>query len=398
MHRALRRLAALLVLAIPVSFIGRAGATWGPPPPAPPRRRARSRLRRWRSVKADEERAESAVVLVVLDGVRWQEVFGGADRALARERGLNPLAWASPRTLLPNVSAPARDTRDRARRARARRRHCRHRAAVHLAAGVPGDLRRAPRSGLRQQRLRAPTGAHLRRRRARFERRRRRRGGRLVAEHRARGRRPIPSRLVADAGRHRVEAGRVLRADEATAALLDAASARQAVPGRGRLPARRHHGDGCAARPDDPAPAVSLRGPRRRRRVRAPQRLPRLPRGHPRFRRVPGRPLRDARQHGGARAAHDRTRHGGPRARLRLQGPRCGAIPSRAASGCSPRAATSTGTASSPRPRRHTLSDVAPTVRALLGIRGEGDAHRRGRRFPGNPRRAMIVVSAWRIP
>jgi hypothetical protein len=51
-----------------------------------------------------EDRTESAVVLVVLDGVRWQEVFGGADRAIAsRQRGPNPIAWANPRALMPNL-------------------------------------------------------------------------------------------------------------------------------------------------------------------------------------------------------------------------------------------------------------------------------------------------------
>jgi hypothetical protein len=53
--------------------------------------------------RAGDERTTSAVVLVVLDGVRAQEVFGGADRDLARGRGLNPLAWANPRDLTPNL-------------------------------------------------------------------------------------------------------------------------------------------------------------------------------------------------------------------------------------------------------------------------------------------------------
>jgi hypothetical protein len=104
-HRALRRLAALLVLAIPVSFVGRAGSTWGAAPlgTVPPRPARDFDATPLASERTAEERAESAVVLVVLDGVRWQEVFGGADRALARERGLNPLAWANPRALVPNL-------------------------------------------------------------------------------------------------------------------------------------------------------------------------------------------------------------------------------------------------------------------------------------------------------
>ena len=47
--------------------------------------------------RADEERTESAVVLVVLDGVRAQEIFGGADRALAPRARPEPLAPGPPR-------------------------------------------------------------------------------------------------------------------------------------------------------------------------------------------------------------------------------------------------------------------------------------------------------------
>jgi hypothetical protein len=52
---------------------------------------------------AGDERTESAVVLVVLDGVRSQEVFGGSDRAMARQRPSAPLASAGPRALMPNL-------------------------------------------------------------------------------------------------------------------------------------------------------------------------------------------------------------------------------------------------------------------------------------------------------
>jgi hypothetical protein len=95
----------LLALAIPVSFVGRAGSTWGASPSssAQPRDPRAFEAAPLAVDRLGEERAESAVVLVVLDGVRWQEVFGGADRTLARERGLNPLAWASARALMPNV-------------------------------------------------------------------------------------------------------------------------------------------------------------------------------------------------------------------------------------------------------------------------------------------------------
>jgi hypothetical protein len=85
-HRALRRLASLLVLAIPLSFVGRAESTWGAAPAAsvPPRAPRAFEDAPLASERANEERAESAVVLVVLDGVRWQEIFGAADRSSAR--------------------------------------------------------------------------------------------------------------------------------------------------------------------------------------------------------------------------------------------------------------------------------------------------------------------------
>jgi hypothetical protein len=44
-------------------------------------------------------RATDAVVLVTIDGVRWQEIFDGVDGALAGDAGVGP----APRALLPNV-------------------------------------------------------------------------------------------------------------------------------------------------------------------------------------------------------------------------------------------------------------------------------------------------------
>jgi hypothetical protein len=101
----LQRLVALLVLAVPIALVGLAGATWGAARtsgerPREPHELAISALA---AARGDEDRDESAVVLVVLDGVRWQEVFYGADRAMARQRGMNPLAWANPRDLMPNL-------------------------------------------------------------------------------------------------------------------------------------------------------------------------------------------------------------------------------------------------------------------------------------------------------
>lgn len=52
--------------------------------------------------RSDDDRAETSVVIVVLDGVRWQDVFGGADRAVAGRRLTRP-EWANPRGLMPNL-------------------------------------------------------------------------------------------------------------------------------------------------------------------------------------------------------------------------------------------------------------------------------------------------------
>ena len=105
-HSALRGLLALLVVVgIPLSPGGFAGITWGAGPTGPVAiREARTlTMSELGHERGSEERAESAVVLVVLDGVRWQEVFSGADRGLANVRGNSPLAWANPRALMPNM-------------------------------------------------------------------------------------------------------------------------------------------------------------------------------------------------------------------------------------------------------------------------------------------------------
>jgi hypothetical protein len=104
-HRALRRLAALLMFAAPTSLVAWGGVTWGAARDARPIERE---ARRFEPLPMpvehmQDERTTSAVVLVVLDGVRAQELFGGADRNLARGRGLNPLVWANPRDLTPNL-------------------------------------------------------------------------------------------------------------------------------------------------------------------------------------------------------------------------------------------------------------------------------------------------------
>lgn len=179
-----------------------------------------------------EERAESAVVLVVLDGVRWQEVFGGADRTLARQRGLNPLAWASPRALMPNLHHLV-DTQG-------------------MAIGAPGHGAEMVTAG--SQRISLPSYREI------FTGKAdpgcqsndcSRPLGRTVADDVydmtgprevaviaswpkiARAASAEPSRFVLTTGRKLVGQGDVLRADEVIASLLDTGTHTSAFPGEG---------------------------------------------------------------------------------------------------------------------------------------------------------------------
>jgi hypothetical protein len=43
------------------------------------------------------------VIIVTIDGVRWQEVFGGVDATLARSAGMSACAVTGPEALMPNV-------------------------------------------------------------------------------------------------------------------------------------------------------------------------------------------------------------------------------------------------------------------------------------------------------
>jgi hypothetical protein len=101
----MRRLAAPLVVAPLLFLLGRAGTTWGASsePHAPLRAPHRFEASPLATARDDPERAESAVVLVVLDGVRWQDVFSGADRALVHARDSDAVAWENPRSLMPNL-------------------------------------------------------------------------------------------------------------------------------------------------------------------------------------------------------------------------------------------------------------------------------------------------------
>ncbi len=105
MHSAIRRFTALFVLAAPLAL---SGATSGSASARTERTESAIEPRTLTTTPlatahVEEERAESAVVLVVLDGVRWQEVYGGVDRALARQHGVSPSAWANPGDLMPNL-------------------------------------------------------------------------------------------------------------------------------------------------------------------------------------------------------------------------------------------------------------------------------------------------------
>lgn len=48
------------------------------------------------------------VIIVTLDGVRWQEVFGGVDPALATAAGMGPDMMLSASELIPNLHALAK--------------------------------------------------------------------------------------------------------------------------------------------------------------------------------------------------------------------------------------------------------------------------------------------------
>ena len=99
MHSAIRRFAALFVLASPIAL---SGATSGAASTRVQREARVLTMPALATASLEEERVESAVVLVVLDGVRWQEVFGGVDRTLARRHGVVS-AWSSPADLMPNL-------------------------------------------------------------------------------------------------------------------------------------------------------------------------------------------------------------------------------------------------------------------------------------------------------
>ena len=106
MLRSLRRLSALLALAVPLLVVGLAKATWGAAPLAKTRARQAHAFQSSPPITgrmALTERAEAAVVLVVLDGVRWQDVFAGADVELARACGFVPGVWTNARALTPNL-------------------------------------------------------------------------------------------------------------------------------------------------------------------------------------------------------------------------------------------------------------------------------------------------------
>jgi hypothetical protein len=54
-------------------------------------------------VEAPPEASASAVVLVVLDGVRWQEIFEGVDPEIARRQGLSEREIVGARALMPTL-------------------------------------------------------------------------------------------------------------------------------------------------------------------------------------------------------------------------------------------------------------------------------------------------------
>ena len=365
----LRRLAAFLVLAPPLFLLVSAGATWGASPsasvaPRPPHGFAVSPDV---SERFGEDRTESAVVLVVLDGVRWQDVFVGPERSLLRGRGAS-LAWPSARALMPNLQQML-DTQG-------------------MAIGAPGHGAEMVTGG--SQRISLPSYREIfagKADTACLSNDCAKPPGRTVADdvydqsgprdvavisswpNIARAASAESSRFVLSAGRKIVGREAVLRADDVIASLLDAGSHASPFPGEGDY------------RPDALTERIALRY---------------LATARPRFIFIG---LGDCDEYGhrndyrayldalhdadaflgelsvtldamGARGRHTTvlvtTDHG--RARdFRDHGqwhPESGRV-WLVASGGDVQGRGLVGS-----PRRHTLSDVAPTVRALLGITG----------------------------
>lgn len=230
----LRRLAAFLVLAPPVSLLASAGATWGAAPTGPVAPRAPHGVDAEPAAleRVTDERTESAVVLVVLDGVRWQEVFGGVDRSIARQHGLGPSGVANTHPLMPNLQ--------------------RFSETDGLALGAPGHGAEISTGG--SQRISLPSYRDI------FTGKNDpacqsndcarpvghtivddvydRLGAREVAvvaswPNIARAVSAEPSRLVLSTGRKLVGRSDVLRSDEVVASLLDAGTHASSFPGEG---------------------------------------------------------------------------------------------------------------------------------------------------------------------
>jgi hypothetical protein len=89
-HPAIRRSATLLVFVAPLALSGATSvsARMEPLPPRPARTLVIDPPPAQPTDVVVADRDESAVVLVVLDGVRWQEVFRGVDPVLARRHGI----------------------------------------------------------------------------------------------------------------------------------------------------------------------------------------------------------------------------------------------------------------------------------------------------------------------
>ena len=327
------------------------------------------------------------MVLVVLDGVRWQEVFGGADRALAAERGLNPIAWAGPRALLPNVSrlleshAVALGAPGHGEIVATDAQLISMPGYLEIFAGHPNpacdsnDCARSPSRTFVDDLVDSggPGDAAV------------------VASwpNIARAAAANPSRFVVTAGRHRVEGGAVLRTDDATAALLDGGARARAFPGEGDY------------RPDAITAKLALR-------VLATRR--------PRFLFVG---LGDADEYGhrndyrsyleaihasdgflgelfatldgmGARGRHTTvlvTADHGRAYGFKDHGAR---YPESARVWLLAGGGDVRGHGLVTASRRHTLSEVAPTVRALLGVHGEGTPIAEAPGFPGGRPRATM--------
>ena len=206
------------------------------------------------------------VVLIVIDGARWQEIFSGTDRALAKIHAL-PDERATRRTTAGSrVARHHRKRRSRSRSSRARSADRGERAGFRLGTGIHRDLFGAPRGGLPEQSLSLERGTQSSRsdRRGLARSPRRRRRVCFVAGHAAHGQSGLSGCTGFRGAQGPAESRSTARRSRSGPAVRSW-SARGQLPGSRRLSARSPYRR-TRALPPAPAPAAfHAAQPRRRR-------------------------------------------------------------------------------------------------------------------------------------